>query len=205
MTAHRNPDSDTPPTPDGDTPTPRGRRYSLPARILHWATFLAVAVTVPAGMAMTSEGFGDVSNSLYVLHKGLGVIILTLLLLRLLWRVAGPGEPELPGELPAQERTLVKWAHRGLYLLLGTVAVIGYWRTAGGGYPVEILDALGIPPLVPENESLSVKLSVAHKFLAYLAVVAIALHIAAVLHHTFLRGHRILPRMWPPWGGRGDG
>jgi cytochrome b561 len=163
-----------------------------------------VAVQILAGIAMTSEGFQGASDALYVTHKGTGVVLLLLLVVRVIWRVAGPAAPPLPDAIPPAEKRLAAWTHRFLYLLVGILALTGYLRTVGGGYPVELLDVLGVPPLVGENEALATRLSVAHKVLGYVLVATVALHVGAVVQHTFLIRNRVLDRMWPPWG-RGGG
>ena len=178
--------------------------HSRTTRSLHWLMAALVAVQVAAGIAMTSQGFRGVSDALYVTHKGTGVVLLLLLLVRVAWRAAGPAAPPLPDTIPPAERRLAAWTHRFLYVLVGTLAVTGYLRTVGGGYPVELLDALGIPPLVGEDEALATRLSVVHKVLGYVLVATVALHVGAVVQHTFLIRNRVLDRMWPPWR-RGGG
>jgi len=78
------------------------------------------------------------------------------------------------------------------------MAISGYLRTAGGGYPIELLDALGIPLFVGEMPVWADRFSVIHGFVAYLLVATIAVHVAAVLHHTLFGGVNVLSRMWPP-------
>jgi cytochrome b561 len=158
-----------------------------------------ILVQIPVGIAMTSEGFRSASDALYITHKGLGVLILVVLAARLAWRIMGPPPPPLPDTVPAVERRLALWGHRGLYLLVGAMAVTGYVRTVGGGFPVELLELLGIPPLVGENADLATRLSVVHKFLSYLLVALVSMHVGAVLQNTLVVRNRILWRMWPPW------
>ncbi len=171
--------------------------WSTPSRLFHWVVALLILVTVPIGIAMTSEGFEGVRNGLYVAHKGIGVLILVLVPLRALWRWLTT-EPPLPDEIPADERRLARATHLGLYALLLVMAVTGYLRTAGGGYPIELLDALGIPLIVGEMPVWADRFSVIHGFVAYLLVATIAVHVAAVVQHTLFGGVDVLSRMWPP-------
>jgi cytochrome b561 len=201
----------SPPRPDPDDrrlPDPAeadefGDRYSVWARLLHWITVVLVGSTIPVGIAMTSEGFGAIGNELYVTHKSLGVVIGIVVVVRLTWRLVGDRPPPLPGFVPPVEVRLARWTHRALYLLLLGMAVSGYVRTAAGDYPVEILDVLGIPPLVPVMPELATRLSVLHKFGAWLLVVTATLHVSAVSYHGMVLRNGIPGRMWPPVGGDG--
>ena len=176
--------------------------YATLTRIFHWVMALLILITIPVGIAMTSQGFAAQGDILYVTHKSLGVLILGLLALRLLWRWFGPSPPPLPQSVPLAEQRVALWTHRLMYALIGVMAVSGYLRTVGGGFPIEILDALGIPPLIGENELLATRLSVLHKVLGYVTVAVVALHVGAVAQHTWILKNRILWRMWPPWRGR---
>jgi hypothetical protein len=64
---------------------------------------------------------------------------------------------------------------------------------------VEILDAVGIPPLISGAPELSGTLSVIHKVGAYLLVAVVAMHVAAAAHHALILRDGVFSRMWPPW------
>ena len=180
-----------------------GGGWSVPSRVLHWGVAALVLVTILIGVAMTSEGFDGIRDGLYVAHKGIGVILLVLVTLRAVWRWATPSPP-LPASIPETERRLATYTHRLLYALLFVMAVSGYLRTVGGGFPIELLDALGIPPLVGEMPIWADRLSVLHGFVAYLLVATVAAHVAVVVQHTWFGGTDILSRMWPPFRSRSE-
>lgn len=178
--------------------------YGPLSRLFHWAVTALLIVTIPVGIAMTSEGFSSMGDALYVTHKNVGVIIGVLVVLRLLWRVVGSSPPEMPGAIPDRERRLAHATHLGLYALLLAMAATGYLRVVSGDFPVELLDALGVPPLISGRGDLSTTLSVVHKFLAWALVITASLHVGAVLHHTVIEKNQVLRRMWPPWGSRSE-
>ena len=179
----------------------RERGWGLVARLFHWGVGGLVVVTIAIGAAMTSVGFEGVRNALYVAHKSIGVVILVAVPLRAVWRLLTP-TPELPPSISPQERRLAHATHFGLYALLLLMAVTGYLRTVGGGYPIEVLDALGVPPLVGEMEVWADRFSVIHAFAAYLLVAAVATHVAIVGYHAMFGERRILSRVWPPLPSR---
>jgi len=182
-------------------PSPEGpdRGYGTVARLFHWATVVSVAILVPVGVAMTSQAFERWADPLFILHKGLGSVVLVLVLARLLWRwTFGGTERVLPPGVPESQRRVAGLVHLSLYLFLLVQAGSGYLRTRAGGYPIELLDALGIPPLVPPMPGLEPILVVVHRGTAFLLVALIAAHVAAVLQYALTRGDGVLSRMWPP-------
>jgi cytochrome b561 len=180
------------------------RRYGTVSRLFHWGTALLILLMIPAGIAMTSSGFESISNQLFIFHKGTGVVLLVLVVLRILWRATHAPPPPPPG-MGATQARLADWTHSFLYLLLLVMTVSGYVRVVGGGYPIELLDRFGVPPLLPKMEAVANHASVIHKFSAYLFTGVIAAHIAAAVHHGLqhrsAEGTGILGRMWPPIGG----
>lgn len=174
----------------------KGYGYGSLARILHWTTVLAVMVMIPVGMAMTSEGFEAIGDQLYIVHKNLGVLILLLIAVRLAWRLTHPPTP-LPDSVPPLQRRIAGTTHALLYALLLIMPVTGYIRTVGGDFPIELLNALGVPPLVPVMEETAKIVSVIHKFSAYALLALITAHVTAALHHALIDRDGIFSRIWP--------
>jgi cytochrome b561 len=177
--------------------------YSGPARILHWLMAVLILLTIPAGLIMVQEGLDrSVQNTLFIFHKNVGVALLILVLMRLLWRWRNPPPPK-PSSLPALQVRAAELSHAGLYVLMIAVPLAGYVRVKAGGFPIESLDALNVPSLVPRSDSVAEVAKLIH-YGAGLAIMAlIALHIAAALFHGIVKRDGIFSRMWPPLGGGG--
>ena len=183
----------------------RTRGHGTPARVLHWTTVALLALILPAGIAMTGEGFRSASSGLYVLHKGGGVILLLLVVVRLVWKAVSPPVDPLPQTVGSLERRWAARTHALLYGLLLFMGLSGYARTVSGGFPIELLDAVGVPPLLPEMPRLAVTLSVLHSFAGYLLVAVVALHVGAVARHAWVVRDGVPGRMWPPRAPRREG
>ncbi|TVR53740.1 MAG: cytochrome b [Gemmatimonadales bacterium] len=182
-------------------PSPMPRHHPI-TRLFHWVIAALVFVMIPVGIAMTSEGFAELRNQLFILHKGLGTVLLVLVALRILWRLLHKPPPP-PPTMSLLQRRLAGLTHGFLYVLLVVMTVTGYVRVVGGGFPIELLDRFGIPTLLPEMPVWADRMSVLHKFTAYLLTGAIAAHIAAAVHHALFEKDGIMSRIWPPVGGRG--
>lgn len=173
--------------------------YRPTARILHWIVALLVLATIPVGQIMTQEGLArPLQNTLYIFHKNTGVLILLLVLARLGFRAFNP-PPPLPASVPWWQQRIARATHWLLYVLLIVMAVSGYIRVKAGGFPIEYLDALGVPSPVPKSEPLEKAAQATHATVRILLIAVIALHVSAAAYHGLIRRDGVFSRMWP-WG-----
>lgn len=177
-------------------------RYGNAARLLHWLMAVLILLTIPVGLLMTQSGIDrDLQNALFIYHKNVGVCLLVMVTLRLAVRWRHP-PPPVPTSLPRWQASVASTTHRVLYLLLIIVPVAGFVRVQAGGYPVEMLDALGMPFLVPRSDELADQAKSVHYWAGLLIIGFIAMHISAALLHGVVKRDGVMARMWPPLGGR---
>jgi len=178
-----------------------GSRYGTVARLFHWAIAVLVVLQVLAGIAMTSEPLAGVVERLgiYVYHKGAGAVLLALVIGRLLWRVTHR-PPPFPAFMPPLEQRIAGATHVTIYVLLLAMTVSGYVHVIGGEFPIELLDAAGIPPLLPPMPRAAAAALVVHRFAVFGLVALVAVHVAMVIRHELIDGNPVLQRMWPPVG-----
>jgi len=174
-------------------------RYGTVARLFHWLIAVLVVLQIPAGIAMTSEPLAAAADPLFIYHKGMGAVLLVLVLARVIWRVTHR-PPPFPAYMSAVEQRLAGTTHLGIYALLVVMTVSGYVRTVGDAFPIELLDALGIPPLIPPMPSTAAVMLVVHQFAVFGLVALVAVHVAMVLRHHWIDRNPVLARMWPPVG-----
>jgi cytochrome b561 len=171
--------------------------YRAPARALHWITAFLVILTIPAGQIMVREGLPrSVQDPLFIFHKNVGVVILLLVIARLFYRWCHPAPP-LPSSVPPLQARVAKTTHWMLYLLLIIQAVSGYVRVKAGGFPIEFLDWLGAPSLVPRSERLTDIAMTVHSWNRIILVFLIAIHVGAALLHGIVLRDGVFQRMWP--------
>lgn len=174
--------------------------YRAPARLMHWLTVLLVFSTIPAGVIMVQEGLArPTQNALFMWHKNIGVVILLLVLVRLIYRAANP-PPPLPSSISSTQAAIAGLTHWGMYGLLIVMAVSGYIRVKAGGFPIEYLDALGVPSLVPRSDALEQIAQTVHFWARFPLVALILMHVGAALMHGIVKRDGVFSRMWP---GRG--
>jgi cytochrome b561 len=170
--------------------------YRPTARALHWITAVLVLCTFPAGVVMLQKGLNSqLRDALFIFHKNVGVVILLLVALRLIYRVASP-PPPLPESVPAWQRSAAFATHALMYLLLIVMAVSGYIRVKAGGFPLEGLDALGVPALVAKDEAIARTAQAVHGTVRFALFALILIHIAAAAWHGIVRRDGVFSRMW---------
>lgn len=172
--------------------------YGTTARMLHWLVAVLIMAMIPVGLLMAREGLNrGLGDALYLFHKNVGSLLLVIVVLRLVWRLTHPPQP-LPVSLPVWQRRAAGLTHLGLYALILVMPLSGYVRVRAGGYPIEALDALGLPVLIPKSKALADAASNLHEMAAWALIALLALHIAATMHHALIRRDAVWSRIWPP-------
>ncbi len=171
--------------------------YGTVARLFHWITVALVLVMIGAGSLMVQEIPRPWQDRLFILHKGLGPLVLLVVLARLGWRLGHP-PPPLPLSVPAAQARMAEAVHRALYAVLIIQAASGYVFVSTAGYPIEALRAIGIPPLLPKHEGVADVAEAIHIGGAFLLTALIAAHVGAAAFHGLVRRDGIVSRMWPP-------
>ncbi|MFK7793559.1 MAG: cytochrome b [Devosiaceae bacterium] len=172
--------------------------YRTPARLFHWSVAILVLLMIPAGVLMVQEGIGRaMQNTLFIFHKNVGTLLILLVLARLFYRWRNP--PVLqPTDMPAWQERIAHVTHFALYAVLLIMPIAGYVRVRAGGFPIESLDALGIPPLVPRSDELASFAKLVHYLGSFAIAGLVAMHIGAASFHGLIKRDGIFTRMWPP-------
>ncbi|WP_291014388.1 cytochrome b [Hydrogenophaga sp.] len=172
--------------------------YTRLARLLHAVQGLALAGMFAVGLYMVDLPFSPDRLKLYNWHKWAGVLVLSLALLRLLWRLTHR-PPPLPASfaraMPAWQRLAHHATHAALYLLFFAVPLLGWAYSSATGFSIVLFGVLPLPDWVPVNESLADALKAAHRYAAYALAALVSLHVAAALKHHFIDRDGLLSRM----------
>ena len=174
----------------------RTDHYPATSKLLHWLVAACVLVTVPVAIVMDRVGQGPTQDSLYNLHKSLGVLILVLMVLRLINRlVAGALAPE--AEIEPWQRAVSSIVHTSLYVLLLAMPILGYIANSAYGASTPFFGLFELPSIVGKNEELATRLFTLHRWVGWLVILLALMHISAALYHHFIRRDAVLKRMLP--------
>jgi cytochrome b561 len=172
---------------------PQVSRYHPALVVLHWL----LAILIPTALALGVLVVAKIPNSDPMKAEALrghmagGILILTLMLLRLLIRFA-TRRPAAASTGNSLFDGLAWVSHRLLYLAVIGMAAAGLTMAIETG----ILGILiGQHPQVPADFWVYSS-RYAHYLISRLLMVLIALHIAGALYHTLIRRDGLLRRMW---------
>jgi cytochrome b561 len=170
-------------------------RYTTTAIVLHWLLGLALVGSFSVGLYMNELPMSPQRLKLINWHKWAGIVILTLSLLRLLWRLSHRPPADLP--MPAWQQRAAHLTHRALYLLFFAVPLAGWSYSSAAGFPVVVFGVLPLPDFVPADKALADLLKTTHQTLAFALAFLVLVHVGAALKHHVIDRDGLLRRMWP--------
>ena len=171
-------------------------RYTATAIVFHWLLALLIVGSFGVGLYMVDLPLNPQRIKLYNWHKWAGVMILTLSLLRLLWRLTHPAPP-LPSTMPLWQIRASHLAHLSLYVLFFAVPLIGWAYSSAAGFPIVWFGILALPDWVPKDRDLAEAIKPFHEISAWLLAAVVLIHIGAALKHHFINHDGVLARMLP--------
>jgi cytochrome b561 len=172
----------------------RPTTYTSTARFLHWLTAAIILVIVPMGIVMANMELGKLGDVLFDIHRSLGFLLLPLAIWRVWYRLTHP-VPALPPDIPGYQVLAAEATHWALYALLLAQPVIGWIATSAYGAKISILWLFTLPPIWPQNESVSDAMFALHRWLGFLMAGILVVHIAAACFHHFVRKDNVMTRM----------
>ncbi|MBA3909893.1 MAG: cytochrome b [Rhodobacter sp.] len=119
--------------------------FGLVTRVIHWAMALLVIAMLALGTRIADLEPGLANLWLYGLHKTLGFLALSLILLRVGWHLYTP--PPRPLGAPGPALWAARAAHAAFYLLLIAIPLTGWAGSSATGIDVMIADRWTLPPV----------------------------------------------------------
>jgi cytochrome b561 len=182
------------------------QRYGNVAMTFHWLIALFLLGNLCSGFYLAN--IMDDANSWHFpmiqIHKSIGLTILTLSVLRLIWRLMNP-IPPLPAGMSLPLRIAARTSHFLLYVFMIAVPAAGWaWASSSPrGLPTYYFGLFQWPNIpflagLPHDEKVanSHLYHSLHVYLAYSTAALLVVHVGAALYHHF-RGDDVLRRMWP--------
>lgn len=162
------------------------------ARLLHWSMAVMIVAMLFIGVGMVASL--SLRPLLIDVHRPLGIAILLLALLRLAHRWRSP-PPPLPADLPRLQAVAARASHVVLYALMLAMPLLGWSMLSAGGYPVQMFGTLHLPTIVPQDPALYAGLRGLHGVLGLALFALVLAHLAAALHHAWVRRDGVFDAM----------
>ncbi len=189
--------------------------YSSAARKFHWLIVLLLLLQIPGGFYMmyrakempglndkgeavkgvwNGVADGGLTDTIFSGHKLFGLLILSIVVMRLLYRLTH-GAPRSDPSVPAALTGISHLVHWGLYALMFATPILGYLAISYGRY----LDVFGIvlPAVTGEDKKFADVVFGWHEIAATLLLSVAVLHVAAAFYHKMIRKDRVVERMLP--------
>ncbi len=166
--------------------------FGLIAILFHWLMALLIIGLLGVGLYMVNLPIGLEKLKLYGFHKEFGILVLSLAILRIIWRLSNK-TPIL--NIPKLERIAARLAHLGLYFFMLAMPITGWFMSSAAGLPPSFFGLFTLPSLVAPNDELMKLFAFAHQWLAYGLIALIVVHTLAALKHHFIDKDDILKRM----------
>ena len=167
-------------------------RFVPLARLLHWLMAALLLSQLLIGVAMMASL--TLRPPLIALHRPLGLALLVLVLVRLWVRRRHP-PPALPADLPHWQAAAAHTSHLLLYALMLALPLLGWALTSAAGNAVLLPGGVPLPAIAPHDPVLYGWLRDAHGLLAWLLFATVLGHVAAALHHAWIRRDGVFEAM----------
>ena len=170
------------------------QNWGAVARTFHWVIAALILAQFAIGNIAEEMTLSPAKLDLFVWHKSIGVTVLSLVILRALWRLKDT-TPDSPADRPGWEARLAAALHGLLYVLMVAVPVSGWVVSDASRVPFKAYFLLHMPDLIGTDRSVQETAAVVHESLTGLLLAVVLLHVAAALRHHFLLKNNVLRRM----------
>lgn len=175
--------------------------YGAVPRTLHWLTVILVALAWGLGTFEDVLPKGPARAAGLFVHISAGLAILSVLVVRLVWRLGDPPPLHEPTALGVWLDRAGRLVHIALYALLVAAPVTGIVLQFARGNALPLLGLAEIPSPWGADRAFAGSVKDVHEILAHTLVALAGLHAAAALVHHWVLHDRTLMRMLPRASG----
>lgn len=171
------------------------KTYGLITIVLHWFSALFVFSMFALGLWMVGLDYMDLwYKTAPHIHKSVGVILVTGVCARFVWRMSHARPASLPSHKPWEKFTS-KIVHYVLYLLILLMLPTGYLITTAKGQSLHVFNWFSIPSVVDNISNLEDIAGEIHWLIACAIMVLVSIHSLGALKHHFIDKDATLKRM----------
>jgi cytochrome b561 len=170
-------------------------QYGTTAKVFHWLIVALLLVQYLIGWLMPDIHKGMQPGAAMTFHVSVGLLILTLIVLRFAWRLTHPVAPE--SSLAPWQRLSSGAVHWLLYALVLATTFTGWLFASYRGWSMSFFYLAPMPMLASENAAAGKAIDGFHQAMEWTLLALVAIHVVAALAHLFIYRDRIMQRMLP--------
>lgn len=163
---------------------------------LHWLLALSLFALFGLGLWMvTLDYYSSWYNQAPWIHKSVGLIVVTLMMLRWVWNRVSKVPTQFEGIRSSVMQILIHASHQFMYFVVLVMGLSGYLISTAKGKPIEVFDWFAVPALPWQFSDQADIAGLVHEWTAYFFMAFVALHALAALKHHFMDRDKTLRRM----------
>jgi cytochrome b561 len=168
--------------------------YSSAAKWMHWLVAIVIFLLIWLGLQQAGMEKGPEKSELRALHASIGLVALTLMTIRVVWRFLN-GVPAYPDGMPGWQRATSTLVHWGIYLAVFAQLTSGPMTVATGGNSLPFFGLFSIPLPIAENSDVHHFWEAVHEFTWAIIAALLIVHVLGALYNHFVLKNNVLRRM----------
>jgi cytochrome b561 len=174
--------------------------YGLITIILHWVCAALIIFLFGLGIYMTGlDYYSPWYHRGPLLHIALGLLVFSLMSLRILWRARSTAPDAIP-TISKKSLLAASAVKMALYTLVFVLCISGYLITTAEGSAASFFGLINIPATIQLSAKNIDRVGFIHKYFAWGLMAIVTLHVLAAFIHHFLKRDKTLNRMLKPAG-----
>ena len=170
--------------------------FGLMTILIHWVMALTIIALFIVGKYMVDLDYYDAYYHIAPWwHKSFGLLIASLLVFRIIWRMTNSKVNELESYKPIEVKS-AKIMQYLLYLLILICCISGYMISTAEDAGVSFFDWFDIPAVVSNGEQQADFAGEIHEYSTLALIVLAGLHALAALKHHFMNKDKTLIRIF---------
>ena len=170
------------------------KEFGTISKTLHWLVLAIVIVLIAVASKSGDLPRGPEKTELVLLHASFGLLLLSVLAARLVWRWSNITPARMP-HIPTWQHVTSRAVHYGLYIVLFAQALSGMARFATAGYKVPFFGMFEVAFPMDKDEAMNEIVGTLHEIFPIILLVLLGLHVFAALYHHFRLKDDTLRRM----------
>lgn len=167
------------------------QRYGAVSRLLHWGMALLLLWQFSTALARVLLEDTAIESFMWNSHKATGVLLLTLIVLRIIWALLNLSRR------PSSISLMAKLGHLTLYGLMLAIPTLALLRQYGSGRTFEVFGLPLFAGFEGRMESLMAPANLLHGSLGWVLLALTIGHIVMSFWHRRKGGAKdVMPRMW---------